>query len=299
MKLKYFKLIFIVTTILLVVVTVRTIFFNNDSRTHSHDHHNHQDKEHHAEKDQIDELVEVALSQNELRNFEGLPFTYQIDTLIQNGDFNHFKEVLSKKKDIKETINDFSKEDGRTLLTRASFGAQLPFVKYLVDELGADVNKPDKDQITPLMEAAASENIAVVKFLLEKKADVNTQNKLGADSLTIALSSGDPELAAILLKNGANANLKWNKKNLSHLMNAARNGHRGIVRVLLSHQARINDQDDQGNTALHYAAAQGFKEVVEDLLRAGAIKEIQNNKKKMPIDLAREEGFSFIEQALK
>ncbi|PIK16041.1 ankyrin repeat domain-containing protein [Halobacteriovorax sp. JY17] len=296
MKLKYFKLFFIVTTIFLVVVTVRTVFFNTDSHNHSHDH---QDKEHHAEKDQIDQLVEVALSQNELKSFESLPFVYQIDSLIQKGDFKHFKEILSKKKDIKETINDFSKEDGRTLLTRASFGAQLPFVKYLVDELGADVNKPDKDQITPLMEAAASENIAVVKFLLEKKADVNTQNKLGADSLTIALSSGDPELAAILLKNGANANLKWNKKNLSHLMNAARNGHRGIVRVLLSHQARINDQDDQGNTALHYAAAQGFKEVVEDLLRAGAIKEIQNNKKKMPIDLAREEGFSFIEQALK
>ena len=297
MKLKYIKIFFLVTTIFLVVVTVRTVFFPQAKTVHK-DHHHHPDDKH-SEKDHIDQIVEEALTTNELTAFESLPFTHQIDRLLQKGDFKHFKNILEKKKDIRKTINDVSPEDGRTLLTRASFGAHIRFVKYLVDDLGADVNLADKDQITPLMEAAASENIAVVKYFMEKKADVNTTNKLGADALTIALASGDPELATILLKNGANANLKWNKKGLTHLMNAARNGHSDVVSVLIAHQARINDQDDLGNTALHYAAAQGFKEIVNELLRAGAIKEIQNTNKKKPIDLASEEGFSFIEQVLK
>ena len=287
-----------VTTIFLVVVTVRTVFFPQVKTVHEEDHHHHpEDKQ--SEKDHIDQIVEDALTTNELTAFESLPFTHQIDRLLQRGDFKHFKDILEKKKDIRKTVNDVSPEDGRTLLTRASFGAHIRFVKYLVDDLGADVDLADKDQITPLMEAAASENIPVVKYFMEKNADVNTTNKLGADALTIALASGDPELATILLKNGANANLKWNKKGLTHLMNAARNGHSAVVSVLIAHQARINDQDDLGNTALHYAAAQGFKEIVNELLRAGAIKEIQNSNQKKAIDLASEEGFSFIEQALK
>ena len=298
MKLKYIKIFFLVTTILLVVVTVRTVFFPQVKTVHKEDHHHHPNDQH-SEKDHIDKIVEEALTSNELTAFESLPFTHQIDRLLQKGDFNHFKDILEKKKDIRKTINDVSPEDGRTLLTRASFGAHIRFVKFLVDDLGADVNHADKDQITPLMEAAASENIAVVKYFMEKKADINVTNKLGADALTIALASGDPELATILLKNGANANLKWNKKGFTHLMNAARSGHSAVVTVLIAHQARVNDQDDQGNTALHYAAAQGFKEVVNDLLRAGAIKEIQNKDKKKAVDLASEEGFSFIEQALK
>mgnify|MGYP001953199998 CR=1 FL=1 len=286
------------TTIFLVVVTVRTVFFPQVKTVHEEDHHHHpEDKQ--SEKDHIDQIVEDALTTNELTAFESLPFTHQIDRLLQRGDFKHFKDILEKKKDIRKTVNDVSPEDGRTLLTRASFGAHIRFVKYLVDDLGADVDLADKDQITPLMEAAASENIPVVKYFMEKNADVNTTNKLGADALTIALASGDPELATILLKNGANANLKWNKKGLTHLMNAARNGHSAVVSVLIAHQARINDQDDLGNTALHYAAAQGFKEIVNELLRAGAIKEIQNSNQKKAIDLASEEGFSFIEQALK
>ena len=298
MKLKYIKIFFLVTTIFLVVVTVRTVFFPQVKTVHEEDHHHHpEDKQ--SEKDHIDQIVEDALTTNELTAFESLPFTHQIDRLLQRGDFKHFKDILEKKKDIRKTVNDVSPEDGRTLLTRASFGAHIRFVKYLVDDLGADVDLADKDQITPLMEAAASENIPVVKYFMEKNADVNTTNKLGADALTIALASGDPELATILLKNGANANLKWNKKGLTHLMNAARNGHSAVVSVLIAHQARINDQDDLGNTALHYAAAQGFKEIVNELLRAGAIKEIQNSNQKKAIDLASEEGFSFIEQALK
>lgn len=297
MKLKYFKAFFLVTTIILLVVTVRIVYFPENTHT-QHSTHSHSDHSH-EEKDQIDQVIEQISTTEELQSFESLPFTYQVDQLLQKGDLKKFKETLLKQENIRKKINDYSQEDGRTLLTRASFGAPLPYIKFLVEDLGADVNIADRDMITPLMEAAASENYEVIKYLIDKGANVNVQNKLGADSLTIALASGDATLATLLLDNGANPNHMWNKKNFTHLMNAARSGHREVLNVLLKYSAEINVQDDQGNTALHYAASQGFTEIVEDLLKSNATRDIQNIEMKKPIDLARETRNTSTEQALK
>lgn len=297
MKLKYFKAFFIVATLILVVVTLRIVYFTEDNHSHNSPHSSDQHK--HSEKEQIDQVIEEISTTNELRSFESLPFAYQVDQLIQKGDIKRFKETILKQENIREKVNDFSPEDGRTLLTRAAFGAPIEYIRFLVEELGADVNTADRDKITPLMEAAASENYEVIKYLIDNKADVNTQNKLGADSLTIALASGDASFATLLLENGANPNHKWNKKNFTHLMNAARSGHREVLNVLIDHSAQLNQQDDQGNTALHYAASQGFTEIVRDLLNSGANKEIQNIEMKTPINLAQEAGNTSTEQALK
>ncbi|GEM_PF-4276332 len=300
MKIKYFKAFFLVTTIILLVVTVRIVFFAEKNHSH-HTHQSHDDNDHHkhSEKDQIDQVIEEISTTDELQSFESLPFTYQIDQLIQKGDFKKFKATILAQDNIKDKINEYSPEDGRTLLTRASFGAPIAYIKFLVEELGADVNAADRDKITPLMEAAASENYEVVEYLIEKNADVNIQNKLGADSLTISLASGEASFATLLLENGANPNHMWNNKNFTHLMNAARSGHREVLNVLLKHSAQINTQDDQGNTALHYAASQGFTEIVQDLLKNNADKNIQNKEMKKPIDLARESNNTATEQALK
>lgn len=293
MNIKYFKIFFIVATLWLVVVAIKLVFLENHD--HNHEHSNHQ----HQEKDQVDKVLEEAVFQSSSQSFESLPLAYQVDTLIQKGEFKKFKEILLDKKDIKTTIDEFSKEDGRTLLTRASFGASLPYIKFLVEELGADVNKADRDQITPLMEAAASENINVVSYLVSKNADVNALNKLGADPLTIALASGEAALARILLQNGSNPNLKWNKMNLTHLMNAARNGHLEVLKLLLDYSAEINAQDDKGNTALHYATSEGFSRIVKTLVSEGANKDLKNIKGETPLDIAISSDHKEIADALK
>ncbi|WP_417336537.1 ankyrin repeat domain-containing protein [Halobacteriovorax marinus] len=296
MNIKHFKIIFIVATLWLVVVTIKFTFFPKTE--HNHQHHSHENPHHapHTHEEQVDQVVQEV---SESTSFESLPFSFQVDQLIQRGDFENFKRILSAKENVKETIDAISSEDGRTLLTRASFGAPLPYIKYLVDEMGADVNKADKEEITPLMEAAASENIEVLSYLLERGAKTGAKNKLGADALTIALSSGDAAMARLLLKNGADPNHKWNKHGVTHLMNAARNGHLDALKVLLSFKANINTQDLEGNTALHYAASEGFKSIVSELLRENATKTIKNQQGNSPLELARENNFKEIEDLLK
>src|ERR1017187_9175994 len=77
-----------------------------------------------------------------------------------------------------------------------------------------DVNLVDSLGRTPLMYAAASDNLPleVVKTLVEHGADVNAKDahKLGADSgwtaLDIARQHGDTPIVAFLLKSGAKSN---------------------------------------------------------------------------------------------
>jgi len=51
---------------------------------------------------------------------------------------------------------------------------------------------------------------------------------------------------------------------------AARNGNVKILSLLLYHGAEYNMPDSSKNTPLHYAAAYGFPECIEELMKAGA-----------------------------
>jgi uncharacterized protein len=51
---------------------------------------------------------------------------------------------------------------------------------------------------------------------------------------------------------------------------AALNGHPGAVAFLVRHGADYRAKDNQGMTALHKAIAQGYEEVVSQLLELGA-----------------------------
>jgi len=54
------------------------------------------------------------------------------------------------------------------------------------------------------------------------------------------------------------------------LQDAARDGHSGMVELLLAAGADVNAKSNYGDTALHYAARGGHVDVVELLLEAGA-----------------------------
>jgi ankyrin repeat protein len=295
--LKILKVFFIVSTIWLVVLTIKNHFPHNENSHSDHSHtnsskhkHDHDHSDHKGTSDAIDEII--SDHQNEENN--KLSFTNRTTQLIDSRDFASFKAYINENPSIKSKINESSKEDGRTLLTRASFGGDLRFVKYLVEELGADINASDSEEITPLMEAVSSENAEVFSYYLENGADIHAKNKLGADALTMALSGHNDKIILSLLKAGANPNHQWNKKNLSHLMLASRNGNVTAAKALLEHGAKINDTDIEGNTALHYASEEGFIEIVKILLNKNADKSIKNKKKKTAKEIALENSFTEI-----
>ncbi len=67
-------------------------------------------------------------------------------------------------------------------------GGWLPAVRYLVEELGADVNARDLDARTPLHNAASRGDDEVVLYLVERGADVHAVTRLGQTAVDMANS---------------------------------------------------------------------------------------------------------------
>jgi ankyrin repeat protein len=62
----------------------------------------------------------------------------------------------------------------------------LPAVKYLVDELGMDVNARDHEGSTPLHHAASRGDNAMILYLVSKGADVKAVNREGQTTVDMA-----------------------------------------------------------------------------------------------------------------
>ncbi len=89
--------------------------------------------------------------------------------------------------------------------------AWLTVMKYLVEELGADVNHRDNDGYTPLHHAAARGDNELILYLVSKGADVKAVARSGQTTADMANGpvqrlSAIPETIALLMKLGSKNN---------------------------------------------------------------------------------------------
>ena len=87
-------------------------------------------------------------------------------------------------------------------------GGWMPAMKYLVEELGADVNARDNDGYTPLHHAAARGDNEMILYLVSKGADPKAVARSGQTTADMANSpvqrlSPIPETVALLMKLGS------------------------------------------------------------------------------------------------
>ncbi len=87
----------------------------------------------------------------------------------------------------------------------------MPSLKYLVEELGADVNARDNDGYTPLHHAAARGDNEMILYLMSKGADVTAVSRRGQTTADMANGpvqrlSPFPETVALLEKLGSKNN---------------------------------------------------------------------------------------------
>lgn len=98
-----------------------------------------------------------------------------------------------------------SGERGNTLLHNAALNGHMDLTRALIDA-GADVNKLDQDDKTPIFEAARYGQLDVVKLLIDAGADVNAIGPDGRTPLIVSSTHGHIEVIHVLMKNGADLN---------------------------------------------------------------------------------------------
>jgi len=171
-------------------------------------------------------------------------------------------------------------------------------------KLGADVNLPDADGQTPLIDCCSNHMVKPALLLLDRGARIDATDARGRTAIMHAAAAGDEEMTALLLKHGASVHGQDNA-GMTVLMLAvddgangeARNeekemvtmgvrpggeepgraqelpnpdGHPAVVRLLLQHGADVNAVAKDGSTAMSRARAEHFTEVAAILTAAGA-----------------------------
>ncbi|KAK3371575.1 ankyrin repeat-containing domain protein, partial [Lasiosphaeria ovina] len=122
--------------------------------------------------------------------------------------------------------------------------------------------------VTPLQYAARNGHSALVQNLLEvAKGDPNSDAGTATDApLLLAAERGYELIVRHLLSSGANTKqVKKDETNRTHLFLAAENGHEAIINYPLT-PLEIDAKDDDGYTALMYAAGRGSEDFVRVLL---------------------------------
>jgi uncharacterized protein len=133
-----------------------------------------------------------------------------------------------------------------------------------------DVNELQPDGMSALFWAVYYDETNSVKSLLNAGADANVQNRYGLTALMQASQNSNGEMIAMLLDAGANPNTMTLEGDTA-LMNASRAGTTLGVQALLDHGAEVDARDLYlGQTALSWAAAENYADVIKILVDNGA-----------------------------
>ena len=153
-----------------------------------------------------------------------------------------------------------------------------------------------KEGLTPqyLFRSAARKNEMGVLAMLKGGISPNIVNEKGNTPLIISASLGDLPSLQDLLAYRADVNAANNEGNTA-LIYAARYNHPQAIKMLLLPQTMqtpldVNAQNKAGETALYWGAAKGNVEVVKRLLAAGADPTIAARNGLVPYAVAKQNG---------
>jgi hypothetical protein len=134
---------------------------------------------------------------------------------------------------------------------------------------GLDSQRGREEIQEPLYYVALFGLRGVVKLLLDRGDDVNTQGGLYGNALQAASRGGHEQVVKLLLDAGADINAQGGDYD-NALQAASTEGHEQVVKLLLNAGADVNAQGGGYGNALQAASIEGHEQVVKLLLDAGA-----------------------------
>ncbi len=163
-----------------------------------------------------------------------------------------------------------------TLLHSAVCSGDFQIVKYLVEEMGYDINIKDSLGETPFFQVGQSANLDIARYLLKKGTDINARSDTGSTSLSILVQCID--LKDQLYKTGhvfrfgkpifVNDDLKEQSERKELHEKVA--PWVTMLHFFLENGADVNLADSSGYSPLTFAVKLGLRDVVQILISAGA-----------------------------
>ncbi|MCL2103575.1 MAG: ankyrin repeat domain-containing protein [Kiritimatiellaeota bacterium] len=171
---------------------------------------------------------------------------------------------------------------GETALHQvAQWTKNVDLLTYLV-ALGADINKKDQWDQTPLLYAAReNENLDILKFFVDQGADPNAKNKYGESPIRFAAEQNkNAKIIEFLIEKGADVNERsavYKGGTPLHFA-AAHNENVEVLKILLANGADVNAKRYDDVTPLYLAASYNPNvEVAKYLVSQGADKNVKYN----------------------
>ena len=186
------------------------------------------------------------------------------------------EETIRFLLDLGVDVNAQGGEYGNALQA-ASWSGNEAIIKLLLKR-GADINAQGGNYGNALQAASVCHNNATIQLLLEHGADVNAQGGEYGTALQAACTRDtDNATIQLLLEYGADVNAQ---EYGTALQAASRRGNKAIIQLLLEHGADVNAQGGEYGTALQDACASwtNGKDIVELLLEYGADVDTQGGK---------------------
>ena len=172
----------------------------------------------------------------------------------------------------------------------------LAVIKHLL-EFKADANAQIDNNKTALHQAVLYNSESVLEILVENGANINAKDSNGKTPIYLAIESQKPNFLLQLVKLGADLNYQDNQ-NKTPLHICVDKGYIDLAKILLEHKANTNIQDSQKKTPIHHAIASKNLDFVKLLAENGANLEQRSFKDKNILEYAKSIGHRNIIQVI-
>lgn len=125
------------------------------------------------------------------------------------GNIEMLKLLLNKFKNPQPNVNLVT-NNGSSVIHLSVSKNNYEMVKFLIEECNASCDIKDKNGQSPLHRASSSGLIKIIEFLNDHNVDINDVDKNGWTPLHHALSECNGDAAVLLVKLGANTEIKDN-----------------------------------------------------------------------------------------
>ncbi|WP_082631761.1 ankyrin repeat domain-containing protein [Cytobacillus praedii] len=216
--------------------------------------------------------------------------------LLQGCSSDHVAEPNTQEKEIRAEL------DRNEQLIQAAERKETETIKRLVEE-GIDINTKDSEGRTAIMIATYNNDVDTAKVLIKAGADVNIQDNLKNNPFLYAGAEGYVEILKLTIESGADPTIT-NRYGGTALIPASEHGYVNVIKELLANtDTDVNHVNDLGWTALLEAIIlndgdEKQQQAVQLLIDYGADVNIPDKNNVTPLKHARENGFKEIEQIL-